>query len=82
MWLERVKKLVDGFGEGVVLEETDVWERPEAVRRYWSSVWPEFKEGYIHYFILVVVNGKVLDWYWDLRKVTEAIQREMEAEKK
>lgn len=82
MWLERVKELVDNLGEGVVMEETDVWEHPEAMKKYWSSVWPAFREGYIHYFTLVAVNGKVLDWYWDIGKVAEAVKREMEAEKK
>jgi len=82
MWLERVKNLIVDLGEGVVVEETDVLEHPEAMKKYRSSVWPAFKEGYIHYFILVAVNAKVLDWYWDIRKVAEAIQRELEAERK
>jgi len=81
MWLEKVKKLVEDLGEDVIIEETNIWDHPEAMRKYWSSIWPTFKEGYIHYFILVVVNGKVLDWYWDIEKVAEAIRKEMEAEK-
>jgi len=82
MWLEKVKKLADDFGEDVIIEETNVWEHPEAMKKYWSYVWPTFKEGYIHYFILIAVNGKVLDWYWDINKVAEAIRKEIEAEKK
>jgi len=81
MWLEKVKKLVEDLGEDVIIKETNIWDHPEAIRKYWSSIWPTFKEGYIHYFILVVVNGKVLDWYWDIEKVAEAIRKEIEAEK-
>jgi hypothetical protein len=77
MWLERVKKLVDDLGAAVAIEETNVLEHPETMKKYWSSVWPAFKEGYIHYFILVAVNGKFIDWYWDIRKLEEAIKREM-----
>ena len=82
MWLEKLKKMVESLGEDVMIEETDIWDHPEAMRKYWSSIWPTFKEGYIHYFILVAVNGKVLDWYWDLEKVAEAIRKEIEAEKR
>jgi len=80
MWLERLRKIIDDFGGDVVIKETDVWEHPEALEKYWSSVWSEFKEGLIHYFILVAVNDRVLDWYWDISKVAEAIRRELDAE--
>lgn len=79
MWLDRVRKLVEDLDEGVVLEEIDVWEHPEALKRFWSDVWQEFKEGHIHYFTLVAVNGKAINWYWDLGKVKEAILRELES---
>jgi len=82
VWLEEVRKIVDDFDEDVIIEEIDVSEHPEAMKKYWSSVWPTFKEGYTHYFILVVVNGKILDWYWDTNKIAEAIRKEIEAEKK
>jgi len=81
MWLEKVKKIVEDIGEGVVLEERNVYEHPEALKKYWSSVWPTFREGYIHYLILVAVNGKVLNWYWDVAKIEEAIRKEMKGER-
>lgn len=77
MWLEKLRRLIRGLGGDVILEGTDVWENPEALRRYWGSVWPFFRDGYIHYFILVAVNGRVIDWYWDVEKVAEAVREEM-----
>ena len=79
MWLEKVRKLVEDLGEDVVIEEIDVWEHPEALKRYWSDAWQEFKDGYIHYFTLVAVNGRAINWYWDIGKVKEAILRELES---
>jgi hypothetical protein len=64
------------------MEERNVYEHPEALKKYWSSVWPTFREGYIHYFLLVAVNGKVLNWYWDVAKIEEAIRKEMEGERR
>ena len=81
IWLEKLKEIMGDFGEDVIVKEIDVWEHPEAMKKYWSSVWPEFKEGLIHYFILVAVNNRVIDWYWDISKVAEAIRRELDADK-
>ena len=77
MWLEKLREMIKEFGGDVTHEETDVWENPEALRKYWSSVWPFFRDGYIHYFILVAVNGRVIDWYWDVEKVAEAVRDEL-----
>ena len=80
VWLDRIRRAIDDLGGGVVVEEVDVLENPEIMRRYRPHIWPEFREGYIHYFLLVAVNGKVVDWYWDVDKVVEAVREELEAE--
>jgi len=83
MWLERIQEAVADSGGDVRVEEIDVSEHPEALKKYPSRVWQEFLDGYIHYLTVVAINGKVLDdWYWDTRRIVEAIKREIGLEKK
>ncbi len=78
MHLETIEKVLSEFGGEVAIEEIDVTEQPEALKKYPSKVWQEFLDGYIHYLTLVVINGKILDnWYWDKRKIAEAVRREL-----
>jgi len=81
MWLERIREALADYSGDVTIEEIDVSERPEALGKYPSRRWQEFIEGYIHYFILVAVDGETLDdWYWETRKIVEAVQRKLKPE--
>ena len=80
VWLDRIGELVKEINGDVVVEEIDVYEHPEVLKKYWLDIWQQFKDGYIHYFLLVVVNDEVINWYWDLGKVKEAILRRLERE--
>jgi len=82
MHLERVREAVADFGDDIIIDEIDVSEHPEALKKYPSSEWQEFKDGYMHYFTVVAVNGKAQDkWYWDYGKIAEAVKREIELKK-
>ena len=77
-WLGKIREAVSGFGSDVILAEIDISEHPEVLKRYLSPVWQDFVYGYIHYVIIVVVNGKALeDWYWDTEKIVKAVRREL-----
>ncbi len=79
MWLVKIRRALAAFGDNVALQEIDVTEHPEALRKYESRAWQEFADGYIHYLTVVAVNGTTLeDWYWDISKITEAVRRELE----
>ena len=80
LWLKKIRNALAAIQIKVNIREIDVTENPEALEKYPSKVWKDFAEGYIHYLIIVSVNGKALEhWYWDLGKILEAIRRESNA---
>jgi len=82
MHLVKIREALAGFGDHVTIEEIDVTEHPEALRKYPSSEWQEFLDGYIHYLTIVAVNGKAVEhWYWDVGRIVEAVKRELEQQK-
>jgi len=83
MWLERIREVMADFGDNVAIEEIDISEHPEVLKKYPSRVWQEFLDGYIHYVTIIAVNGKVSEnWYWDVREIAEAVRQEIGSEKK
>jgi len=58
MWLERIREVMADFDDKITIEEIDVSEHPNVLKKYPSRVWQEFLDGYIHY-VTKTIRGRI-----------------------